>query len=192
MASWRRCVVLYARVKSIEARLSLFCLGSADEAVGRDPRQTIIQQADGLFRGELRLLIGLAESARDEVAIQDLNWPGPQVSTRVRKNVNYFKVNYLVWLMTVLTICMLANPSSLIVLSSARSTRGLRCLFAPTCLISEKCPLMRPRSIPSPWIPPIHPQNRHRRHVDVPLRREDRASRHQRPPHFREGEADRV
>jgi len=42
-----------------------------------------------------------------------------QATTRLRKNVNYFKVNYLIWILTVLTVCMLANPQSLFVLSGA-------------------------------------------------------------------------
>lgn len=37
----------------------------------------------------------------------------------MRKNIHYFKVNYLIWVMTVLVICMLANPASLVVLSGA-------------------------------------------------------------------------
>jgi hypothetical protein len=43
----------------------------------------------------------------------------------VRKNVNYFKVNYLIWISTVLVVCMLASPASLLVLSGA-------CVNAPT------------------------------------------------------------
>jgi hypothetical protein len=48
-----------------------------------------------------------------------------QASTRVRKNVHYFKVNYLIWLVTVAVVCMLANPRSLLVLFGA-SCRRLR------------------------------------------------------------------
>jgi hypothetical protein len=47
-----------------------------------------------------------------------------QASTRLRKNVNYFKVNYLIWIVTVLVVCMLANPSSLFVLSGARQHKN--------------------------------------------------------------------
>merc|ERR1711904_189419 len=35
-----------------------------------------------------------------------------EATGRVRKNVNYFKVNYLVWMVTVLLVCMLASPSA--------------------------------------------------------------------------------
>ena len=54
-----------------------------------------------------------------------------QATTRLRKNVNYFKVNYLIWILTVLTVCMLANPQSLFVLSGAlaRARARLRHLF---------------------------------------------------------------
>lgn len=42
-----------------------------------------------------------------------------QATARVRKNVAYFKVNYLIWAATVLAISLLTKPSSLIVLSGA-------------------------------------------------------------------------
>lgn len=33
--------------------------------------------------------------------------------------MHYFKVNYLIWLVTVAVVCMLANPRSLLVLFGA-------------------------------------------------------------------------
>jgi hypothetical protein len=47
--------------------------------------------------------------------------------------VHYFKVNYLIWLLTVVVVCMLANPRSLLVVfgACAAPPRGL-CLFRLT------------------------------------------------------------
>ena len=50
--------------------------------------------------------------------------PVGQASTRIRKNVHYFKVNYLIWLVTVAVVCMLANPRSLLVLFGLGSAWG--------------------------------------------------------------------
>ncbi len=71
---------------------------------------------------------------------------GPaQASTRIRKNVNYFKVNYLIWIATVLVVCMLASPASLFVLSGApaapadaRAQRKPRSWRANSCTCARR------------------------------------------------------
>lgn len=54
----------------------------------------------------------------------------------MRKNVNYFKVNYLIWIVTVLLVCMLANPASLVVLSGALCGADLLLLCAFNCALN--------------------------------------------------------
>ena len=51
----------------------------------------------------------------------------------MRKNVHYFKVNYLIWLLTVVVVCMLANPRSLLVVFGACAAPPLGlCVFRLT------------------------------------------------------------
>ena len=45
-----------------------------------------------------------------------ISWAYLQATGRLRKNANYFKVNYLVVIVTITAITMAMNPTSLIVL----------------------------------------------------------------------------
>lgn len=68
-----------------------------------------------------------------------------EATTRVRKNVAYFKVNYLLWALAVLAVSLLYKPSSLVVLSGAPKAGA-----AP-----DRPPSLAPRP-PQPWAPPGH------------------------------------
>ncbi|KAK9168027.1 hypothetical protein Syun_000167 [Stephania yunnanensis] len=82
-----------------------------------------------------------------------------EATSRLRKNLSYFRLNYLLLVASVLALSLLSHPFSLLLLLSLLSAWSFLYLFRPSDPLSSSSAAPSPTAKPSPYSPSSPPSS---------------------------------